>query len=60
MNNSGKKHYYNLGLSLRSQGDLDEAILNFRKAIEIEPGYVEAYYHMANVFQTAGVKIVVA
>ena len=34
--------YHNLGLVLRGQGRLNDAAINFRKAIELTPDYADA------------------
>jgi tetratricopeptide (TPR) repeat protein len=34
---------YNLGLALKNQGQLDEAISHYRRAINIWPDYVDAH-----------------
>jgi tetratricopeptide (TPR) repeat protein len=41
------KHIYNLALALYQQGKLEEAIQNYKKAIEINPKYDRAYYNLA-------------
>ena len=51
----GNPIYFNsLGLSLKGQKKLDEAILCFQKAVDINPLYAEAYSNMAIVFQEQG------
>jgi tetratricopeptide (TPR) repeat protein len=35
-----------LGTALTHRGQVDEAIIHFRKALEIEPTYVEAHYNL--------------
>jgi WD40 repeat protein/Tfp pilus assembly protein PilF len=39
--------YNNLGLALCDQGKLDDAIVAFRKAIELDPNYAMAYSNLA-------------
>src|SRR5205814_9461794 len=41
---------YNLGLALKNQGQLDEAIAHYRRAINIWPGYVEAHYNLGGAY----------
>lgn len=36
--------YYNRGIAYTEKGEYDQAILNFTKAIEINPKFAEAYY----------------
>src|SRR5438477_6772165 len=45
---------YNLGLALKNQGQLDEAIAHYRRAINIWPGYVEAHYNLGGAYIEKG------
>jgi tetratricopeptide (TPR) repeat protein len=36
------KAEYNLGCALRALGDVDEALVRYRKALALQPNYVEA------------------
>ena len=36
------------------QGDLNKAAEEFQKAIEIKPGYADAYHNLANTYQRMG------
>jgi tetratricopeptide (TPR) repeat protein len=38
--------YYNLAIALYRQGKLEEAIQNYKKVIEINPNYADAYYNL--------------
>ena len=46
--------YKNLGVSYLEQGKLDKAIVEFKKAVQINPGFVEAYYLLADVYSLKG------
>lgn len=39
--------YHQLGMSYDAKGDLDQAIEEFKKAIEISPKHVSSYYNLA-------------
>ncbi len=41
---------YNKGIDYYNSGQFDNAINAFRKAIEIEPNYIDAYYNLAMTF----------
>src|SRR5207248_1761231 len=45
---------YNLGLALKNQGQLDEAISHYRKAINIWPDYVDAHYNLGGAYIEKG------
>jgi tetratricopeptide (TPR) repeat protein len=38
----------NLGYVLRQKGQVDEAIVQYQKALEIDPGYANAHYNFGN------------
>jgi protein O-mannosyl-transferase len=44
----------NLGLFLMQQGDVDEAIPHFQKALEIDPGHAEAQNNFGNALRQKG------
>jgi tetratricopeptide (TPR) repeat protein/mono/diheme cytochrome c family protein len=46
--------HYNLGLSLQTQGKLDDAAEHLRRAIELEPSNANAYTSLGNVLQLGG------
>jgi tetratricopeptide (TPR) repeat protein len=46
--------YKNLGTSYLEQGELDKAIVEFKKAIQISPRFVEAHYLLADVYSLKG------
>ncbi len=43
-----------LGFVYAEEGKYDEAILEFKKAIKLEPYHVKAYHNLANVYQRKG------
>ena len=43
-----------LGIALHLQGKLDEAISHYRRALQIDPSYVKAYYNMGITFRAQG------
>ena len=43
--------YYNLGILVYEQGNIDEAIKYFWKAIEIKPDLYLAYYNLGNSYR---------
>ena len=40
---------YNLGNTLKVQGKFEEAQVSFKKAIELEPTYLDAYKNLGSV-----------
>ncbi|NJN29851.1 MAG: tetratricopeptide repeat protein, partial [Synechococcales cyanobacterium RM1_1_8] len=44
------KPYYGLAESLEKLGDIDEAIANYRKSIEIKPDFAWNYYRLSSIF----------
>jgi type IV pilus biogenesis/stability protein PilW len=46
--------YHRLGLTLLGQGNLDQAVSNFTKALQIKPDYIEARCHLARAFADQG------
>jgi len=46
--------HYNLGLALADCGQIDEAIDQYQKALEIKPDYVEAHTNLGNAFAGRG------
>ncbi len=49
-----QEYHYNLGLALRQQGKVEEAIKNFQKAIEINPKYALAYQNLGHALHNQG------
>ena len=46
--------YYNMGIALKDNGDLDAAIDSYKKALEIKPDYVGAYFNTGNILKDTG------
>jgi protein O-mannosyl-transferase len=46
--------YNNRGLAYQTKGNLEQAILDYNRAIAIEPNYVEAYSNRGAVYQNKG------
>ena len=46
--------HYNLGLMLKAQGRLDEAVESYRKALSLKPDYAEAHNNIGNVLKDQG------
>ena len=46
--------YKNLGVSYLEQGKLDKAIVEFKKAVQIAPRFIEAHYLLADVYSLKG------
>ncbi|MFC1474403.1 tetratricopeptide repeat protein [bacterium] len=44
--------FHTLGNTLAKEQKYNEAIQNFKKALEIEPNYAAAYYHLAEVYES--------
>jgi len=46
--------HYNLGLGLQNRGQLDEAIVEYHKAIKLDPNYAIAHYNLGLALQDKG------
>ena len=46
--------YYNRGLAHSKNGELDKAIKDYTKAIELNPNFAEAYYYRGGAFLRLG------
>jgi tetratricopeptide (TPR) repeat protein len=46
--------HYNLGYALREKGQVDEAIANYLKAVELKPSWAEAYCNMGLALREKG------
>ena len=46
--------YYDLGMVYLKQGELDDAIICFEKALEIDPDQIRAYYSLGNAYIRQG------
>ena len=44
----------NLGVVLKEQGKLDEAVACWRRAVELKPDYAEAYGNLGNALKEQG------
>lgn len=51
MNKKGPLPHYNLGVILFNNQQYDEAIVNFQKALELNPNLLHAYNYLGNAFQ---------
>lgn len=45
---------YNLGLKSYEQGDTESAITFFKKAIDLDPDFVDAYYNLGAIYKKQG------
>ena len=43
---------YNLGLKSYEQGDIQSAVTYFKKAIDLDPGFVDAYYNLGAIYKS--------
>ncbi len=48
--NYGAKKHYNAGKKLKKQGRYEEAIEEYKKAIELDPEYAKAYYRVGQLY----------
>ena len=46
--------YKNLGADYLEQGELDKALVEFYKAVQVDPRFVEAHYLLADVYSLKG------
>jgi tetratricopeptide (TPR) repeat protein len=46
--------HYNLGIILRGQGDVDQALKHYRQAFALRPNYAEAHYNLARCLVETG------
>ncbi len=46
--------HYNLGIILREQGDVDQALKHYRQAFALRPNYAEAHYNLARCLVETG------
>ncbi|MBI5465430.1 tetratricopeptide repeat protein [Candidatus Gottesmanbacteria bacterium] len=51
---SSPQNHNNLGDYYGRQGNLEKAVEEFKKAIELLPGYADAYHNLANTYQQMG------
>lgn len=48
--------HYNLALTYKNRGMTQEAILEYEKAIELDPYMREAYYNLITIYESEGEK----
>jgi protein O-mannosyl-transferase len=46
--------HYNLGIALRAQGDIDQAVAHYRQAVALRPDYTDAHFNLARVLVDRG------
>jgi superkiller protein 3 len=46
--------HYNLGVALKAKGQLEEAIEAYRKAIQLDPNYANAYSNLGSALYDKG------
>jgi tetratricopeptide (TPR) repeat protein len=46
--------HYNLGIVLRDQGEMDQAITHYRQAVALRPSYAEAHYNLGRLLVQKG------
>ena len=46
--------HYNLGVLLRNQGHLNDAVENYIKVTAIQPDYINAHYNLGNILKELG------
>ena len=51
---SKRNQSYNLWVEFGNKGEFDEAILNYVKAIKINPNFAETYNYMGNLLRQIG------
>jgi len=51
---SSPQNHNNLGDLYGRRGDLERSIEEFKKAIELKPGYADAYHNLGNTYQQRG------
>ena len=54
LNQECAEMYYNRGLAHSKKGELELAIKNYTKVIELQPDYAEAYYNRGGSFLRLG------
>ena len=54
LNQECAETYYNRGLAHSKKGEVELAIKNYTKAIELKPDYADAYYHRGGAFLRLG------
>ncbi len=54
LNQECAETYYNLGLAHSKKGEVELAIKNYTKAIELKPDYADAYYRRSKAWLRLG------
>ena len=54
LNKERAEIYYNRGLAYSRNGELDKAIQNYTKAMELKPDYADAYYNRSKAWLHLG------
>ena len=54
LNQACAETYYNRGVAHSRNGELDKAIQNYTKAIELKPNYTEVYYQRGIAYRIKG------
>jgi len=49
-----REELFGKGLSAYGKGSLDEAIVAFKEALQVDPGYADAYFAIANSYNKKG------
>jgi tetratricopeptide (TPR) repeat protein len=52
--------HYNIGVALNEMGKADEAIAEYKKAIEIDPDYASAHYNLGLAYYKKGLNVLAA
>lgn len=54
-NNRGCSFYYNnLGAALKEAGNLNDAVISYQQAIQLQPNYPEAAYNLGSIYMIMG------
>lgn len=56
MDNKNKKYLLNRGLVRYKQADYEDAVSDFKTAIELDDKFAEAYYNRANAYSKLGIE----
>ena len=54
VNPSDANSYFNLGIALRNEGELDRAIASYREAIRLKPDFGDAYFDLGIAYASKG------
>jgi tetratricopeptide (TPR) repeat protein len=46
--------HYNLGIALRAQGEIDQAVAHYRQAVILRPNYTDAHFNLARLLANKG------